>query len=135
MSEANEVDLNASAQAEQRSGVSKRAVARIKSWDGPTVVLTVFGLLLTSMTGVGGLLLINALNELQDSILALDDRMESRFKSLEEKVAANGERLAHIDGHLGKSGDSSAHSPSGVTSSSNRRVPSKLLSVHFEALR
>ena len=127
--------MSASVQAEQRSGASKGVGARIKSWDGPTVVLTVFGLLLTSMTGVGGLLLINALNELQDSILALDDRMESRFKSLEEKVAANGERLAHIDGHLGKSGDSSAHSPSGVTSSSNRRVPSKLLSVHFEALR
>lgn len=135
MNDTNEVALNASAQAEQRSGVSKGVGARIKSWDGPTVVLTVFGLLLTSMTGVGGLLLINALNELRDSILALDDRMESRFKSLEEKVAANGERLAHIDGHLGKSGDSSAHSPSGVTSSSNRRVPSKLLSVHFEALR
>ena len=142
MNDTNEVALNASAQAEQRSGVSKGVGTRIKSWDGPTVVLTVFGLLLTSMTGVGGLLLINALNELRDSILALDnrilaldDRMESRFKYLEEKVAANGERLAHIDGHLGKSGDSSAHSPSGVTSSSNQRVPSKLLSVHFEALR
>ena len=142
MSEANEAVVDSSVQAEQRRGAAQGTTPRIKSWDGPTVVLTVFGLLLTSMAGVSGMLLINTLNELQDSIQvldnriqALDDRMESRFKSLEEKVAANGERLAHIDGHLGKSGNSSAHSPSGVTSSSNRRVPSKLLSVHFEALR
>lgn len=170
MSEANKAVVDSSVQAEQRSGGAQRATARIKGWDGPTVVLTVFGLLLTSMAGVGGMLLIDAVNELRDSIQALDDRMEyriqalddrmgSRLKSLEERVAANGERLAHIEGHLGVSGDSAAHGPSGVApssnqqigtkavpevhdsrqraiaSSSNRRVPSKLLSVHFEALR
>ena len=166
MSEANEAVVDSSVQAERRRSAAQGSTARIKSWDGPTVVLTVFGLLLTSMAGVGGMLLINTLNELQDSIQvldnriqALDDRMESRFKSLEEKVAANGERLAHIEGRLGISGDSSAHRPSdaaspsnqqigskavpggpdswqpAVASSSNRRVPSKLLSVHFEALR
>ena len=159
MSEANKAVVDSSVQAEQRSGGAQRATARIKGWDGPTVVLTVFGLLLTSMAGVGGMLLIDAVNELRDSIQALDDRMESRLKSLEERVAANGERLAHIEGHLGVSGDSAAHGPSGVApssnqqigtkavpevhdsrqraiaSSSNQRVPSKLLSVHFEALR
>lgn len=135
MNDTNDAVMDASVQAQQGSGVAQRATARTKGWDGPTVVLTVFGLLLTSMAGVGGMLLINALNELRDSIQALDDRMESRLKSLEEKVAANGERLAHIEGRLGMSGDSSAHEPSGVASPSNQRIPSKLLSVHFEALR
>ena len=157
MNKASETAVAAPTQVEQQSSASQGFPARFKSWDRRTVVLTVFGLLLTSMAAVGGMLVNNALNELRDAIQSLEETLEtgfdsleetmesgfdslegtieSGFKSLDEKAAAKGERLAHIEGRLGVSGDSSAHRPSGTASSSNQWVGSKLLSVHFEALR
>ena len=87
-------------QEKQRNIASQGVTAWTESWDGPTVVLTVFCLLLTSMAGVGGKLLINSLNELRGSIQSLEERIDSRFQSLDEKVAANGERLVHIMNHV-----------------------------------
>ena len=135
MNEASETAVAAPVQVEQQSSASRGLPARFKSWDRRTVVLTVFGLLLTSMAAVGGMLVNNALNELRDAIQSLEETIESGFKSLDEKAAANGERLAHIEGRLGISGSPSALRRSDGASSSNQRVGSKLLSVHFEALR